>query len=162
MDSDTGAELAIKQVELHPESGNSNLKEVQALQSEILILKNLHHDVRICIQFRINSSPIANCSVLWHRVYQHVPDYFYGVHSRGSLIEIENLWVLIPVKRSIFSRLKEYGPFGEDVVRKYTRQILEGVDYLHENGIIHRDIKGSKYTSKRGAAYLHRRKHPHW
>ena len=30
----------------------------------------------------------------------------------------------------------------EELVRKYTRQLLEAVFTLHENGVVHRDIKG--------------------
>ncbi len=44
---------------------------------------------------------------------------------------------------SIASMLKIYGPFPEEVVIRYTKQILLGIEYLHYHGMIHRDIKGA-------------------
>lgn len=44
---------------------------------------------------------------------------------------------------SIANMLKIYGPFPEEVVSRYTKQILEGLEYLHYHGIMHRDIKGA-------------------
>ena len=43
---------------------------------------------------------------------------------------------------SITKLLKKYGAFDEKIVISYTRQILQGVAYLHQNQVIHRDIKG--------------------
>jgi mitogen-activated protein kinase kinase kinase 4 len=31
----------------------------------------------------------------------------------------------------------------EDLIRLYTRELLKAVQVLHDNGIVHRDIKGS-------------------
>ncbi|XP_053568491.1 mitogen-activated protein kinase kinase kinase 19 [Bombina bombina] len=44
---------------------------------------------------------------------------------------------------SISSVLKRFGPLPEIVFVKYTKQILQGISYLHNNRVIHRDIKGN-------------------
>uniref|UniRef100_A0A2N9EY15 non-specific serine/threonine protein kinase n=1 Tax=Fagus sylvatica TaxID=28930 RepID=A0A2N9EY15_FAGSY len=37
----------------------------------------------------------------------------------------------------------KFGPFPESLVAVYIAQVLEGLVYLHEQGVIHRDIKGA-------------------
>ena len=39
-------------------------------------------------------------------------------------------------------QIREYGPLSENVTRRYSRQVLEGLSYLHELLIVHRDVKG--------------------
>lgn len=43
---------------------------------------------------------------------------------------------------SLAGLLKKYGVFPEHLIASYTEQILQGLRYLHGEGIIHRDIKG--------------------
>eukprot|EP00051_Salpingoeca_urceolata_P011000 m.135273 g.135273 ORF g.135273 m.135273 type:complete len:594 (+) comp16940_c0_seq7:635-2416(+) len=113
LNQDTGGELAVKQVDLHPEQGHDNIKEVQSLEAEIQLLKNLSH----------------------RRIVQ-----YYGTERTEQHLAIFMEYV---PGRSIYNRLREYGALPEDVTRRYTRQILEGLLYLHENLIVHRDIKGA-------------------
>uniref|UniRef100_A0A8C7NTG8 Mitogen-activated protein kinase kinase kinase 3 n=1 Tax=Oncorhynchus mykiss TaxID=8022 RepID=A0A8C7NTG8_ONCMY len=113
-DVDTGRELAAKQVVFDPDSPDTS-KEVSALECEIQLLKNLHHE----------------------RIVQ-----YYGClrdHNEKTL----TIFMEYMPGGSVKDQLKAYGALTENVTRKYTRQILEGMSYLHSNMIVHRDIKGA-------------------
>jgi len=53
--------------------------------------------------------------------------------------------VMLLLQGSVQDYIRESGALTETLTRHYTRQVLEGLCYLHEEGIIHRDIKGT-YT----------------
>uniref|UniRef100_A0A8C9RSW9 Mitogen-activated protein kinase kinase kinase 2 n=1 Tax=Scleropages formosus TaxID=113540 RepID=A0A8C9RSW9_SCLFO len=111
-DADTGRELAVKQVQFDPDSPETS-KEVSALECEIQLLKNLFHE----------------------RIVQ-----YYGC-LRDVQEKTLSIFMEYMPGGSIKDQLKSYGALTENVTRKYTRQILEGVSYLHSNMIVHRDIK---------------------
>ena len=50
---------------------------------------------------------------------------------------------------------KRFGKFPENLVAVYISQVLDGLQYLHEQGVIHRDIKGANIlTNKDGRVKL--------
>ena len=72
--------------------------------------------------------------------HNHIVRYIgAAVDEREGVVNIFQEWV---PGGSVAHMLKMYGPFPDTVVATYTRQILLGLKFLHENGIIHRDIKG--------------------
>ncbi|KAM7273716.1 hypothetical protein ACFE04_028380 [Oxalis oulophora] len=116
MNLDSGELLAVKQV-LIAENNTSSTEKQQAhireLEEEVKLLKNLSH-----------------------------PNI---VRYLGTVREQENLNIFLEFVPggSISSLLGKFGPFPEPVIRTYTKQLLLGLDYLHTNGIMHRDIKGA-------------------
>jgi serine/threonine protein kinase len=43
---------------------------------------------------------------------------------------------------SVADLLKKFGPFPLGQIKSYSLQILTGLEFLHKNEVIHRDIKG--------------------
>ncbi|TNN88282.1 Mitogen-activated protein kinase kinase kinase 3 [Liparis tanakae] len=113
-DVDTGRELAAKQVPFDTDCQETS-KEVNALECEIQLLKNLRHE----------------------RIVQ-----YYGCLRDPEQKKL-TIFVEFMPGGSIKDQLKAYGALTEKVTRRYTRQILQGVSYLHSNMIVHRDIKGA-------------------
>jgi serine/threonine protein kinase len=56
---------------------------------------------------------------------------------------------------SLLTVFKKFGSFSESLAAIYTVQVLKGLKYLHEQGVLHRDIKGANIlTTKDGQVKL--------
>lgn len=60
---------------------------------------------------------------------------YYGSCVEGSFL---NIFFEFVSGGSIASLLAKYGSFKEAVIKKYTKQIITGLGYLHANNILHR------------------------
>lgn len=105
----------------------SNLpkSELNIIMQEIDLLKNLNHPNIVKYQGFVNS-----------------PEALYII-----LEYCEN--------GSLHSICKNFGKFPENLVSLYTAQVLQGLLFLHDQGVIHRDIKGANIlTTKEGLVKL--------
>ncbi|KAK0635153.1 hypothetical protein B0T17DRAFT_482890 [Bombardia bombarda] len=99
--------------------------ELRMIEAEIDLLKNLHHD--------------------------NIVKYLGFVKSADCL----NIILEFCENGSLHSICKMYGKFPENLVGVYMTQVLQGLQYLHDQGVIHRDIKGANIlTTKDGMVKL--------
>ncbi|EEQ27777.1 mitogen-activated protein kinase kinase kinase [Microsporum canis] len=115
INANTGEILAVKQVEVNQKAANydkDRVKElVSAMDQEIDTMQHLEHP---------NIVQYLGC-------------------ERGDL-SISIYLEYIP-GGSIGSCLRKHGKFEESVVKSLNRQVLSGLAYLHDQGILHRDLK---------------------
>ncbi|KAF2002603.1 hypothetical protein P154DRAFT_130498 [Amniculicola lignicola CBS 123094] len=79
------------------------------------------------------------------------------VKYHGFVKSSESLYIILEFceNGSLHSICKNYGKFPEHLVGIYMFQVLHGLHYLHEQGVIHRDIKGANIlTNKDGRVKL--------
>ncbi|KAL8026246.1 hypothetical protein ABFX02_14G015400 [Erythranthe guttata] len=114
MNLDSGELLAVKQVAIATNNGSKKTQEyIRELEKEVNLLKNLSHP--------------------------NIVRYLGTAREQDSL----NILLEFVPGGSISSLLGKFGSFPESVIRMYTKQLLLGLEYLHENKIMHRDIKGA-------------------
>jgi len=70
---------------------------------------------------------------------------FMGTMLVGSVV---NIFMELISGGSIETLLKTFGPFEEELFQNYTRQIMEGIKYIHSKNVVHRDIKGRNVMLK--------------
>jgi len=116
LNTTTGDIIAVKQVELSKtiseHDDKRQLTVVSALKSESATLNILDHP--------------------------HVVQYL-GFEETPEFLSIFLEYV---PGGSIGVCTRKYGRFSEDIVKSFTLQVLEGLAYLHEMGILHHDLKG--------------------
>ncbi|KAK8175802.1 cell division control protein 15, cdc15 [Phyllosticta citrichinensis] len=79
------------------------------------------------------------------------------VKYHGFVKDNQSLYIILEYceNGSLHSICKDFGKFPENLVAIYMSQVLSGLLYLHEQGVIHRDIKGANIlTTKEGLVKL--------
>lgn len=105
----------------------TNIKEeqLQSIQSEINLLKRLKHE----------------------NIVKYI-DYIQNETHLNIILEYIETGSLASIN-------KKFGPFQESLVAIYIKQVLKGLEYLHKQGVVHRDIKGANIlTTKDGFVKL--------
>ncbi|KAG2799164.1 hypothetical protein PC116_g25057 [Phytophthora cactorum] len=70
--------------------------------------------------------------------HQHLVRYLQATEKKQSELRI---YMEYAAGGSLSSRLSRSGALPPALVKRYTRQLCEALQYLHQNGIAHRDIK---------------------
>lgn len=112
-DLQTGRLVAIKQLQVS--SGGISAESMASVMGEIELLKNLNHQ----------------------NIVQYLGYYKTRSHLYIILEYMENGALSSVIKPH------KYGAFPESLVAVYIAQVLKGLAYLHEQGVVHRDIKGA-------------------
>ncbi|THX39106.1 Ca2+/calmodulin-dependent protein kinase [Aureobasidium pullulans] len=76
--------------------------------------------------------------------HPHIVKFFDWFESRHKLIRAQDKYYIVTQLATggeLFDRICEKGRFTEKDASATIRQVLEAVDYLHQNDVVHRDLK---------------------
>ena len=70
-------------------------------------------------------------------------DHPYVVHLYETIATEEQIYMILELAEGgeVYSKVNAYGPIKEREAKRIIKMVLEGVQYLHQCGITHRDLK---------------------
>ena len=166
LNGETGELIALKEVKIAGcdtagggvANNNNNKDFIETHQKHQQSLEEINRDEKLTsTRSSLDGSGLLTPTVQDSRVRESIVQLEQEVHMLSQLTH-PNIVRYIGVKRrkdilnvfmeyvpggSIASLLQRFGPLGDNVTRVYTRQILIGLDYLHSQRVVHRDIKGA-------------------
>ena len=114
LDVATGTIMAVKQVSYCNNTAREEQRMLQAITREIELMRGL-------------------------RPHPHVIQYYGAVQAENHF----NIFMEHMAGGCVHSLLEKFGALSEDVVRRYTSQVVGGLQHLHKSGVLHRDLKGA-------------------
>lgn len=112
IDLDTGTEIAVKEIVVAQDCAKDLEKQIHTLEREIRVMQKLDHPNTV--------------------------KYLGAKRQQDTL----NIYMEFVSGGTVASLLRHKGPLSEDAARRYAKQLLCGLDYLHDKKIAHRDLKG--------------------
>jgi len=114
LDAETGRLMAVKQIEVpktDADWGGPAGAIMEAMKLEIETRKDLFH-----------------INIVQYLGFEETADFF-------------SLFLEYVPGDSIGACLRKHGKFEDQIIRSFTGHVLDGLEYLHGNGIIHRDLR---------------------
>jgi mitogen-activated protein kinase kinase kinase len=115
MNMTTGEVIAVKQVEVNAKAAGGEKEKLREMVRSL--------DIEIDTMQHLDNPNIVN---------------YLGCERKEYSISIFLEYIS---GGSVGSVLRKHGKFKEDIVSSLTRQMLQGLSYLHNEGILHRDMK---------------------
>lgn len=115
INAETGEVLAVKQVEINPRVAGQDKDRIKEMVAA------MNHEI----------------DTMQHLEHPNIVQYLGCERAEFSI----SIYLEYISGGSIGSCLRKHGKFEEPVVKSLTRQTLSGLAYLHDQGILHRDLK---------------------
>ncbi|XP_065913651.1 serine/threonine-protein kinase H1-like isoform X2 [Dysidea avara] len=110
--------------------------------SKVLVVESRESGERFALKV-VNRKHIAEYNIETElRILKQI-DHPYIVHLYETIISDQHIYMIMELAEGgdVHNKVNTNGPLDEEEARRIVKMVVEGVHYLHQCGITHRDLK---------------------